>query len=186
MRAHRRRLIQAEVRELLQKNQIHEAPVDVERVARSLNVLVKRTPSEDDISGFILRQPGGQAIIGVNTLHHPNRQRFTIAHEIGHFVLHRHDEVHVDRALIKLRDRASSKGEDPEEVEANGFAAELLIPEDFLSTDLARLTLVDLLDDRRMQQLARRYQVSVQAMTNRLVSMGLLPNLGASAPAGAS
>ena len=173
MKLNRRRLIQSEVVELLQRNNITEAPVDVERVAKSVHIAVRRTPSEDDISGFLLRQ-AGQAIIGVNTLHHPNRQRFTIAHELGHFVLHQHDEVHIDRAVVKLRDRTSSKGEDPEEVEANGFAAELLMPEQFLTRDLARLTFTDLLDDRGMQRLAKQYQVSVQAMTNRLVSLGYL------------
>ena len=177
MKTNRRRLIQTAVTDLLQKGNINEAPIDVERIARNLNIAVKRTPSEDDISGFLLRHPGGQAIIGVNTLHHPNRQRFTIAHEIGHFVLHQQEEVHVDRSVVKLRDRASSKGEDPEEVEANGFAAELLMPADLLSGDLARLTFTDLLDDRGMQQLAKRYQVSVQAMTNRLVSLGYLPDM---------
>lgn len=176
MRLNRRRLIQSEVAELLQKNNITGAPVDVAQIARGLNIAVRRTPSEDDLSGFLLRQ-SGQVIIGVNTLHHPNRQRFTIAHELGHFVLHQHDEVHIDRAVVKLRDRASSKGEDPEEVEANGFAAELLMPEEFISEDLARLTFTDLLDDRGMQQLAKRYQVSVQAMTNRLVSLGYLTGM---------
>jgi len=177
MKTNRRRLIETKATGLLRKSKITEAPIDVERVARDLNIVVTRTPSDDDISGFLLRHPGGKAIIGVNTLHHPNRQRFTIAHEIGHFVLHEQNEVHVDRAVVKLRDRASSKGEDPDEVEANRFAAELLIPAGFLSSDLERLTLTDLLDDRRMLQLAKRYQVSVQAMTNRLVSLGCLPEL---------
>jgi len=139
--------------------------------------LVRRTPSDDDISGFLLRNSGGQAIIGVNTLHHPNRQRFTIAHEIGHCVLNHQSELHIDRAVVKLRDHASNKGEDPDEVEANGFAAELLMPAEFLSDDLRKLTLTDLLDDRKMQQIAKKYQVSVQAMTNRLVSLGYLPEL---------
>jgi len=62
-------------------------------------------------------------------------------------------------------------------VEANGFAAELLMPAEFLSDDLRKLTLTDLLDDRKMQQIAKKYQVSVQAMTNRLVSLGYLPEL---------
>ena len=176
MKLNQRRLIHSEVAELLQKNNITGAPVDVERVARSVQIAVRRTPSDDDISGFLLRQ-AGQAIIGVNTLHHPNRQRFTIAHELGHFVLHQHDEVHIDRAVVKLRDRASSKGEDPEEIEANGFAAELLMPEQFLARDLARLTFTDLLDDRGMLRLAKQYQVSVQAMTNRLVGLGYLPDM---------
>jgi Zn-dependent peptidase ImmA (M78 family) len=161
---------------LLRSGNITSAPVDVESVARRLGILVRRTPTDDDISGFLLRHPGGQAIIGVNTLHHPNRQRFTIAHEIGHFILHQ-QQVHIDRAVVKLRDRASSQGDDDEEVEANGFAAELLMPVEFLGRDLERLPPTDFHDDRRMQQLAKSYLVSVQAMTNRLVILGFLPEL---------
>jgi Zn-dependent peptidase ImmA (M78 family) len=171
-----RRKIETEVNRLLRETGTAGAPIDVEKIANVLGIAIRRTPTNDEISGFLLRNPDGQAVIGVNTLHHPNRQRFTIAHELGHFILHKQEEVHVDRAVIKLRDGASSKGEDPDEVEANGFAAELLMPTGFLSGDLERFTLTDLLDDRRMQQLAKRYQVSVQAMTNRLVSRGVLPN----------
>lgn len=174
MKQSKRREIETKVKSLLQKSKITAAPVDVERIATDLGIVVKRTPTEEDISGFLLRNPDGQAIIGVNTLHHPNRQRFTIAHEIGHFELHEFDEVHVDRSVVKLRSSASSRGEDEEEIQANGFAAELLIPQDFLSKDLAIFTLTDLQDDRGMQQLAKRYKVSVQAMTNRLISLGYL------------
>ena len=159
---------------MLQENELREAPVDVERIARNLGIFVTRTPSEDDISGFLLVHADGRAVIGVNTLHHPNRQRFTIAHEIGHFLLHDFNEVHVDRAVVKLRNRVSSRGDDSEEIEANRFAAEILMPEAFLSNDLDESTFIDLHDDRSMLRLARRYQVSVQAMTNRLVSLGFL------------
>ncbi len=168
------RAIKSKVKELLQKCGTTQAPIEVENVASVLGIAVSRTPTEDDISGFLLRNPDGSAVIGINALHHPNRQRFTIAHEIGHFELHKHDQVHVDRSIIKLRNSASSKGEDPEEIEANGFAAELLMPEEFLRKDLSASAFTDLNDERRMQQLAKKYQVSVQAMTNRLVSLGYL------------
>src|SRR6266478_4644622 len=78
MRINRKRFIRLEVDQLLQRNSIASAPIDVERVARNLKILIRRTPTDDDISGFLLRHPGGQVVIGVNTLHHSNRQRFTI------------------------------------------------------------------------------------------------------------
>jgi Zn-dependent peptidase ImmA (M78 family) len=160
---------------LLNQCGIREAPVDVELIAQRLHILIRKSPTDDDISGFLLRQSYG-SVIGVNTLHHSNRQRFTIAHELGHFLLHEHDTVHVDRALFKHRNELSSAGTNRDEVEANRFAAELLIPQAFLEKDLALNPIHDMLDDRRMQQLAKRYQVSVQAMTNRVVSLGYLPN----------
>ena len=174
MRQSKVRSIEATVHSLLQRSGVTEAPVDVEQIARDLGIAVRRTPTEDDISGFLLKNPDGQTIIGVNTLHHPNRQRFTIAHEIGHFELHQFDTVHVDRSVMKLRSSASSSGVNQEEIEANRFAAELLIPRLFLSKDLQRHTFTDLLDDKGMQQLAKKYRVSVQAMTNRLITLGYL------------
>jgi Zn-dependent peptidase ImmA (M78 family) len=174
MRTSKLQTVISKAKNLLQKSGFSEAPVDVERIATNLGVVVSRTPADDDISGFLFRQPDGSAIIGVNALHHSNRQRFTIAHEIGHFELHKFDQVHVDRSIIKLRSKVSSTGEDSEEIEANRFAAELLMPEEFLLKDLEESTVIDLNDERRMQQLAKKYQVSVQAMTNRLVSLGYL------------
>lgn len=158
---------------LLEKNLVLAPPVNVEAIASALGIHVRKTPTDDEVSGFLLKQ-GDVSLIGVNALHHPNRQRFTIAHEIGHFVLDHFDQVHVDKAVMKLRDEASRKGIHKEEVEANRFAAELLMPREFLRQELSRGTLNDLLDDRGMQQLAKRFQVSVQAMSNRLASLGYI------------
>lgn len=178
MRTIKAKAIRSKVNELLRNNRISQAPINVEQIATSLGITISKAPTEDDISGFLLRSPDGSAILGVNALHHMNRQRFTIAHEIGHFELHKHDQVHVDRSVVKLRNQISSKGEDHEEIEANRFAAELLMPEDLLIRDLLEFAEMDLNDERRMQQLAKKFQVSVQAMTNRLVSLGFLSDAG--------
>src|SRR3954470_4270018 len=72
----------------------------------------------------------GRYIIGINSSHPETRKRFTIAHEMGHLVLHQLDQVHVDKQfLVKLRDDISSQAIDPHEIEANAFAAALLMPE---------------------------------------------------------
>ena len=175
MRHTKRKIITTTVNTLLEQNGVTEAPINVEHIAKGLGIAIKRAPTDDDISGFLLRNADGNIIIGVNALHHPNRQRFTIAHEIGHYMLkHEFDHVHVDRSVLKLRSGASSSGENQDEVEANGFAAVLLMPNNFLEHDIEQLTITDLHDDRKMRQLARRYEVSVQAMTNRLISLGYL------------
>ena len=41
-----------------------------------------------DVSGTIVREPGGRVVLGVNTFHSKTRQRFTVAHELGHWKLH--------------------------------------------------------------------------------------------------
>ena len=83
----------------------------------------------------------GVPIIGVNSLHHPNRQRYTIAHELGHLELHRQlitSEVHVDKGFpVLMRDPKSATGTELHEIEANQFAAELLMPRTLIEQALA-------------------------------------------------
>lgn len=112
---------------------------------------------------------------GSNDRHSKNRQRFTIAHELGHYLLHEQEKLHVDRRFqIQLRDGNSSKGESEEEKEANLFAAELLMPVSFIRQDLAEVEGLDLEDDATVSGLAEKYGVSTQAMTFRLAYLGYL------------
>ena len=76
----------------------------------------------------------GEPPTGVNSLHAPVRQRFTIAHELGHAVLHAREGIHLDQAFrLRFRDQTSAMAIDPEEIDANSFAAELLMPADELN-----------------------------------------------------
>ena len=100
---------------------VDSAPVPVEAIANALGAEVRREPADDDISGFLYRDRQHRTtVIGVNNLHHPHRQNFTIGHELAHFLLHEGDAVHVDRrSLVNLRNTASSEGTDLKENEAN-------------------------------------------------------------------
>ena len=77
--------------------------VDVARVARHLGARVTEMPL-DDASGLLITQPGAVPCIVVNKSHHPHRQRFTIAHELGHLVLKHHfdgaENVHVGAITV--------------------------------------------------------------------------------------
>src|SRR5712664_3503178 len=121
---------------LINDHGIKRPPVPVEELASRLGAQISYSPFDGDLSGMVFRDEA-KIIIGVNSLHHPNRQRFTIAHEIGHMLLHKGQEVHVDRAYrVSLRNDLSSKAVSPEEMEANAFAAALLMPEGMLVQDL--------------------------------------------------
>jgi Zn-dependent peptidase ImmA (M78 family) len=170
----RRKHIRSITAKLLASHRIHSAPIAVEMIAGDLGVEIQREPADDDLSGFLYRNRKRKtAIIGVNANHHPNRQHFTIAHELGHFLLHDFDDVHVDRRFkVWLRDEESGRGIDLEEKEANLFAAELLMPAIFLKEDVKEIGVVDLDDERALAKLARRYEVSTQAMTFRLAYLG--------------
>ena len=113
----------------------------------------------------------GVPIVGVNSLHHPNRQRFTIAHELGHFELHRAmitANVHVDKDFPALmRDPRSATGTEQLEIQANQFAAELLMPSKLIRQELARKQF-DIEDERPMEELAKKFRVSKQALEYRI------------------
>ena len=153
-------------RKLLKDQNVTSAPVPVERIARQLGVRVQYGPLDNDLSGMAHIRDG-VVIVGVNSLHAPNRQRFTLAHELGHVVLHRsilEDNVHVDRVL--LRDRDSSSGLYEQEIQANAFASELLMPTDLLNTVLGgRQVVLD--DDEEVAALAKKFRVSESAMRFR-------------------
>jgi len=172
----RRKHIRTTASQLLRSNGIESAPVEADKIAIGLGIKIQYEHVEEEISGFLLRDLSrDKAIIGVNTKHHSNRIRFTIAHELGHFLLHEHEKLHVDkRFMIQLRDEKSSKGEFEDEKEANLFAAELLMPVDFIQADLENVSEFDLEEDNFIRDLADRYKVSSQAMTFRLQYLGYI------------
>ena len=75
-----------------------------------------------------------------------------------------------------MRDERSSLATSREEIEANGFAASLLMPADWIATDLEGS--VGLAAGKTVESLARRYNVSSQAMEYRLAHLGLLSPRG--------
>jgi Zn-dependent peptidase ImmA (M78 family) len=171
----RRRKIESLVQETLARHQVRQAPVPVEQIAKAQGARIFYQSLDDDVSGFLYRD-AVQAVIGVNTHHSPARQKFTAAHELGHLLLHDQEQLHIDRGFrVRLRDDVSSQGTDESEREANLFAASLLMPKEFLESDLAGEDFVDLLDDVFLQGIARKYGVSTQALVNRLKNLGYIP-----------
>lgn len=165
-------LAKRKAQELLQEVGIRVPPVPVERLAQHLKARVRYEPFEGEMSGMRLMR-GRRNIIGVNSSHSHVRQRFTIAHEIGHLILHPTDELHIDKAFpIRFRNAKSSTGEDPVEVEANQFAAELLMPEQMLMRDVRPHMKSQV--EEAIQELAALYDVSTHAMTIRLSALGLI------------
>src|SRR5262249_2064651 len=88
--------IRSKVEELLQRFKVQKPPVPVDQLAKKLGILLCPLPADDEISGAIVRKDE-RVIIAVNPTHHGNRQRFTIAHELGHFFFHSGVEEHVDK-----------------------------------------------------------------------------------------
>ncbi len=162
--------------QLLREAGITSPPIDVEAVANFAGADVVYEKLESEVSALLVKTPKDQVKIGVNALHHRNRQRFSIAHEIGHLLLHaKTPTLFVDDQMVYFRDGVASQATDIREIQANAFAAALIMPEALLKEDLKKQ--IDAHDEVAVRNLAERYQVSQQALTIRLVNLGLLRGL---------
>lgn len=169
--------IRNNVEKLLLKNGIYGPPVNVAKIAQSLGAKILYSKYDaEEISGMLIRD-GKNVIIGVNSCHSANRQRFTLAHECGHLLLHSGQPIFVDKNFrVNLRDDKSSSATDTEEIEANKFAAELLMPWQFLRKDIPSRS-IDIENEIYIKILAKKYQVSTQAMSFRLVNVSELAEM---------
>jgi Zn-dependent peptidase ImmA (M78 family) len=172
----RHKRIQKVVSQLLKKYGITSPPIPVDDIVRGEGIELRRQPEPDGkFSGLVAQSENG-IVIGINENHSFERQRFTIAHELGHVSLHGPSlgQGRVDRQIVvRFRDdRIKHAGDAGEEREANLFAAELLMPSEFVLHDLEEGSLGPLDIHLVVEKLARRYRVSVQAMAIRLTQLG--------------
>lgn len=150
--------------QLLERLDIHAPPVMLGPIARACGVRVLGWDFDEAVSGLLLDLEGGPAI-GYNRNHARPRRRFTVAHELGHWLLRHHEHFHVD-----LSTPTAESGEPPgfnwqDERAANQFAAELLMPTDMVE-DAYRA-------DPKTTPLARRFMVSPQAIAFRVGNLEL-------------
>lgn len=161
--------------ELIRSQGIKEAPVNIKKIATNLDIKIHEILLEDDLSGMALKEED-QFLIIVNKRHSKKRKRFTLAHELGHIILHSDQlekGVHVDKAnQVLRRDISSSAGIDKMEIEANSFAASVLMPESLLPlNDISSQSLEEILDTNLIEKLAAEFNVSNSAMHWRLFGL---------------
>jgi Zn-dependent peptidase ImmA (M78 family) len=152
---------------LLREARVPDAPVPIDEIVRGQGIVI-RLMDLKEISGLVVRD-GTRTVIGVNRDHAPTRRRFTMAHELAHALLHEGQEVRYDQDFrVDFRSGASSLGNDVVEMEANFFAASILMPWRFLEADplVAGLDFEDA--EAAVKPLAARYRVSPHAMSIRL------------------
>lgn len=165
------RSIEQRASDVIEQLKINALPVPVERVAELLGLQVTPANLGDEVSGVLVVQDG-TGVIGYNKDQARVRQRFSIAHEIGHFVLHHDDrKLFIDKATTVFhRDGNSATGERRQEVQANQFAAALLMPRALVAQEVQSSNYLD--DEDMIQELAETFEVSVRAMSLRLVHLG--------------
>jgi Zn-dependent peptidase ImmA (M78 family) len=139
-------------------------PVDVAACARAAGLPIFAIDLPKGVSGMIVRGDAMAAnsdsgfVCYVDSSEPSVRQRFTAAHELGHFVLHRNEigDSHSDNYLLRAEGLTNSQ-----EAAANRFAADLLMPRNLISDAISEGT-------TSVRDLARLFNVSEIAMSIRL------------------
>lgn len=157
----------SQAKSIVSKYKISKLPVDIESICRQegisvhyVDMLEIEMKTKKQVSGIIQKQPD-ECNIFVNERDIYPRQRFTVAHELGHFFLHMQGEN--NKVITSFRmDRS------PKETQANSFAAELLMPEELVRAEYKKMVIPV------SDSLAELFQVSKQAMRIRLDSLELL------------
>lgn len=153
---------------ILINNDMFKVPVDVVKIAKLNGITVYEGDLEKNVSGAIrYNQEKENFEILVNKNDTRERKRFTIAHEIGHFFLHREilmsDEIHID---IMYRMPNEDEEQKRREKEVDYFAGALLMNKTLLTKMYN--------ENNTITELAEIFDVSVSAMTVRLDILGLL------------
>lgn len=162
--------------ELLDRFNANSIPVNIEKIVKEHGIEIINDNLGENTTG-LLAIDGSKIIIGVDKIQNngPKRKRFTIAHEFGHYILHRnHSNFFIDSHFkVMFRDQTSSKGIDVNEIQANAFAAAILMPRNLIVSKIKELDL-DLSDDNSIKKIADEFGVSLTAMSYRISNLGLV------------
>ena len=144
---------------------LDDYPVKLGKIATKFDVSVKVSSMDIGISGQIMRGDEGY-LIRVNRYETRERQRFTIAHELAHFFLHK---TTIDRFPNGITDNVLYRSGAPERVEyeANRLAADIVMPMPLIKKVLKE-QFDNIIDDDTIESLAELFQVSKPAMEIRL------------------
>lgn len=160
----RSHLAREKAHNILSMYKIIDPPVDVVKVSKLLGFKVVLFDFPETLSA-VVKIEGTKKIIAVNKNKPEVRQRFSIAHELGHY-LSGHDNFSHERETFIDRDKKYLDPHHREEEEADEFAAELLMPEFMLKKDVFENKL-------DAAELAKKYSVSEQAVWLQLINLKL-------------
>jgi len=138
---------------------------DLLSLAENYNIKIVADPFLK-YDGVIEKKDDGTVVITYNNTTHPNRQRFTIAHELGHFI-----SGHLNNSTTMFRDATKSfslDNFDIYEVEANKAGAEILMPKDTLEHLIYNKGITDI------DELSSLLGVSSLALHYRLKNLGMV------------
>lgn len=141
-------------------------PIDPVHIARDLGINTYSVKLDNSLSGLIAKSSKDEAPeIFLNSEHAPVRQRFTCAHELGHYFHNLTKSGPRMESYVHRRDARSACGTHHEEIYANQFAASLLMPEELVKDLLAEY--------RSPVRVAKELQVSLDALNHRMKNLNI-------------
>jgi Zn-dependent peptidase ImmA (M78 family) len=158
-------------RALIDRFGLDAPPVDLDKVATELGVIVVRKPVESTVNGMLMCRDN-KVVVGLNEDRTPESRRFTLAHLLGHHQIHRRRELILDVVDRYGLGNLSSMPTDREEAEANRFASALLAPEPIVRRMAAE---ADFRTSRQLVELlAPRFEMTDGAMSYWLMALGIV------------
>lgn len=152
-------------------------PIPVDTIVQRLDMKQGRKQHDGPEVGFAIRSALGDRVLGVNVTHGRGRQRFALAHVLGHALMDERDLIlcHAVRAASGLP--AGSTATMAQERAANRFAAELLMPEVAIMREVSawlgdRPAGTD--RERLVNDLHKLFAVPAEAMAFRLVDLAVI------------
>lgn len=164
-----------EARGLLARYYVSAPPVPVEEFAKWMGAQIARAANTTGTEVGFLLCDGARTIIGVDSRRSARRQRWVIAHLLGHWLLGADRQLTVDH-VVRLANADSAPAAAPvaEEAVANAFASELLLPRKLVDAAVERELAGASSREVLLRRLAAEFDVSTEAVTWRLLNLGVL------------
>lgn len=166
-----KREIERESEKVLQRYGLYSLPTDPLLLAHKLGIDVNNAKFNDDSLSALIARRGSTTRIFIAQSEPPYRKRFSIAHELGHYFLH----LQGDGEIADKRIQMYRRGNDPRpddwdedrvrEIEANRFAAALLMPEEFVRDEWSV--------NPNVSAMSKIFKVSQEAMGYRIDDLNL-------------
>jgi Zn-dependent peptidase ImmA (M78 family) len=118
---------------VLKESRIDTPPVDLVAILRKHGIEYEEVEDFPDSVDALIIEDDAKVYAAVNSRHHLHRRRFSLAHELGHYFLHKDDKFEESITIDSPPSEEDQFGsKDPGEIEADLFAGELLVPLEML------------------------------------------------------
>jgi len=133
-------MVQNEAEKFLKDEGFNSLPIDLMAIAKKLEITVQAKPkSNGGVSGMLLKCGDSFGIMYATHINNTGFQRFSIAHEIGHFLLDGHIEQILPDGANEHESRAGFTSSDPYEIEADNFASALIMPSELFKKEMQKM-----------------------------------------------